>query len=395
LKIFLFVDKYLPSTKSSAKLISDLASELNEKSHKVSVITISEDLKKNYELKKINKINTLIIKTGKINSTNSKIVRGINEMLISYKILKYGKFFFKRNKCDLIIWYSPSIFFGKVISKLKKKYKCKTYLILRDIFPQWAIDTGLIKNKLIIKFLRYFENLQYKIADIIGVQSPKNLDYFRNKKYQKLNLEVLYNWTKTSNNLNINSINYRERYKLKGKFVLVYGGNIGFAQDMDNLIRLSKNLYSYSNIHLLIVGYGSEFFRIKNQILNENIKNISLHKPIKQNEFIKMLSQFDVGILSLDKNFKTHNFPGKMLGYMEASLPILASVNKGNDLIDLINSNQAGIAFTNGDDLEFKKNVIKLYTKKELLIKFSKNSNKTLKKYFIAEKTVSQIMSHF
>ena len=395
MKIFLFVDKYLPSTKSSAKLISDLASELNEKSHKVSVITISEDLKKNYELKKINKINTLIIKTGKINSTNSKIVRGINEMLISYKILKYGKFFFKRNKCDLIIWYSPSIFFGKVISKLKKKYKCKTYLILRDIFPQWAIDTGLIKNKLIIKFLRYFENLQYKIADIIGVQSPKNLDYFRNKKYQKLNLEVLYNWTKTSNNLNINSINYRERYKLKGKFVLVYGGNIGFAQDMDNLIRLSKNLYSYSNIHLLIVGYGSEFFRIKNQILNENIKNISLHKPIKQNKFIKMLSQFDVGILSLDKNFKTHNFPGKMLGYMEASLPILASVNKGNDLIDLINSNQAGIAFTNGDDLEFKKNVIKLYTKKELLIKFSKNSNKTLKKYFIAEKTVSQIMSHF
>ena len=369
----------------------DLAMEFNQMGNNVTVITLSEEIDRNLEIENSNGITILRFKSGKIESANSKLIRGLNELLISYKIWIYGKKYFKKNPSDLLVWYSPTIFFGKIISKLKKINKSKTYLILRDIFPQWALDTGILKKGISYSFLKQMEIFQYNQADKIGVQSPSNLDYF-NHNNLKYNLEVLYNWTKVQTEPPP-FYNFRDKFGLKNKVVFFYGGNIGIAQDIDNIIRLAINLIDQVEAHFLIVGDGSEFNRIKNIIKDKNLNNISLHPSVTQNKYLSMLSEFDIGIISLDKNFKTSNFPGKMLGYMEFSLPMLISLNKGNDLKNLIEKFDSGYVSFNGDDTNFANNALKLLNNSIKRKKMGINSRKLLEKKFTSKNAANMILS--
>ncbi len=393
MRVFLFVVYYLPSYKSCAKLFHDLAIEFDNKGYKVTVVTLSEDITENFEVEYYNNIDILRIKSGRISSSNSRIVRGINEILISYRIWKYGKNYFLNNDCDLIVWYSPTIFFGKIINKLKNLYKAKTYLVLRDIFPDWAWDTGQIKNFILYKYFKIKEYYQYDQADIIGVQSPSILNYFIEKKLDsKYNLEVLYNWTKIQSK-KIKFLDFRNKYNLKDKIIFFYGGNIGVAQDIDNIVRLAKNLVKYKKIHFLLVGEGSEFKRINNIIKEENLKNISLHKSLNQNKYLSLLSEVDVGIISLNKKFKTSNYPGKMLGYMEFKIPILLSSNRENDLIDLLETTNSGFVSINGDDEMFRTNAIKLFENVELRKEMGNNAFELLNEKFSSKSAADQIFS--
>ena len=129
--------------KSCAKLFHDLAIEFDNKGYKVTVVTLSEDITDNFEVEYCNNIDILRIKSGRISSSNSRIIRGINEILISYKIWKHGKHYFLNNNCNLIVWYSPTIFFGKIINKLKNLYKVE-YIFLRIFF---LIGHGILKLK--------------------------------------------------------------------------------------------------------------------------------------------------------------------------------------------------------------------------------------------------------
>ena len=394
LKIFLVVVYYLPSTKSSAKLIHDLALEFKDRGHDVTVITPSESIQADSEIDNIEGIKVLRVKTGKIDGA-SKIPRTINELLLSYKIWQKGKSYFKLNPCDLVVYYSPTIFFGALVKKIKQVYGSSSYLILRDIFPQWALDTGVLKKGLIFKFFQKKELDQYNAADIIGVQSPANLNYFHEKGWdKKFKLEVLYNWTKVEEPA-LPFFNYREKLGLQGKVVFFYGGNIGVAQDMDNLLRLAESLKCASRAHFLFVGSGSEVNRIKEEIKNNNLTNVTLLEAVGQKEYLSMLSEFDVGLISLDRKIKTPNFPGKMLGYMYFSMPILASINEGNDLKLILEDSNAGLVTINGNDKPLFDNALSLCQDKDLRIKIGANSKHLLQSTFSVVKTADQILSHF
>ena len=394
MKIFLVVVYYLPSTKSSAKLIHDLALEFKNRGHDVTVITPSESIKSNYEIGNIEGVEVLSIKTGKIDGA-SKIVRTINELLLSYNIWRKGKSYFQLNKCDLVVWYSPSIFFGALVKKLKRVYGSSSYLILRDIFPQWALDTGVLKKGLIFNFFQKKELDQYNAADIIGVQSPANLTYFHEKGWdKKFKLEVLYNWTKVEEPA-LPFFNYREKLGLQGKVVFFYGGNIGVAQDMDNLLRLAGSLKCEPRAHFLFVGSGSEVHRIKEEIISKNLTNVIFQEAVGQEEYLSMLSEFDVGLISLDRKIKTPNFPGKMLGYMYFSMPILASINPGNDLKLILEDSKAGLVSINGNDKLLFNNALRLSQDNDLRKEIGANSKHLLENTFSVTKTANQILSHF
>lgn len=394
MKIFLVVVYYLPSPKSSAALIFDLGQELLKQGHEVSIITISETLNSNYSVTHENGLDVLRIKSGKIDGAN-KFFRFINEFLLSIIIWEKGKKFFNNRQCDLVIWYSPSIFFSLLIKKFKLKYNCKSYLILRDIFPQWAVDTGLLKKGFIFKFLQYFEKEQYKIADFIGVQSPKNLLYFDKEIFKnKYNVHVLYNWANLDKT-KLPSSNYRLKFNLLGKIVFFYGGNLGVAQDLENVIRLAQKLSSTPNVHFLLVGDGTETIRLQKIIRDLNLQNFSIHNSVSQDEYLAMLSEFDVGLISLDKKFKTPNFPGKMLGYMYYNKPILASINFGNDLQDLIEDYKIGLVSINGDDEVFFNNALKFVKDSEFRISLGNNGRLLLNNLFSVESAAKQILSYF
>jgi glycosyltransferase involved in cell wall biosynthesis len=393
MRILIVVDCYLPYKKSSAKLVHDLGVEFHRQGHEVIIVAPDHALTTSSQVTVEHGLTILRVRSCPIKGAE-RITRAINEIRLSSIIWKAGKAFFKSNRCDFIVLYAPSIFFTALIKKLKKLWNCKAYLIQRDIFPQWAVDTGEMKEGLVCRYFRFKERQHYEAADIIGVQSPENLKYFsENGLEEKYNLEVLYNWT-TSNEKKVVRDNDRQKLGLQNKVVLFYGGNIGVAQDMDNIIRLAENMRDNPNAHFLLVGEGSEVPRLKTLIKKKQMSNITIHPAVSQEKYLGMLSQFDIGLISLDRQLKTHNFPGKMLGYMYFSMPILACINPGNDLKHIIEESNAGLTCLAGEHEVFHEYARQLVSDADLRKEMGNNARAVLEKTFSVSKAVSQILSH-
>jgi len=394
MRILLVVVYYLPSTMSSAKLIHDLAVEFHRQGHQPAVIAPDESIGSDYEISIEDNIEVVRVRSGKIKSA-PRVLRAFNEARLSDILWKKCRQYLADRKFDLIVYYSPTIFFGSFVDRARSFYGCRSYLILRDIFPRWALDAGVLKDGLIYRYFCRKEMEQYRAADVIGVESTKNLRYFReNDRLKNFRSEVLYNWT-TLDEVNVPISNYRQKLGLEGKLVFFYGGNIGVAQDMDNILRLAESLRSNTNAFFLLIGEGSEAARLKETISDKDLSNIRILGAVDQDEYLAILSEFDIGLISLDRKLRTHNFPGKMLGYMYNSMPILASINPENDLKEILEQNRAGLVSINGDDDIFRSNAMRLLRDRALREEMGSNARTLLKNQFSVENAARQILSNF
>ena len=325
----------------------------------------------------------------------SKLKRALNESLLSFHAWSAIKGEVDKAPFDLCVNYSPTIFFGGLTTKLREKYNTYIYLVLRDLFPQWVIDEGMIKEaSLIAKYFRYFEHLNYKASDTIGLMSQANIDYFSSTNPQYKNTEVLLNWASViPSKFDSYSINIRKEFKLTNKVIFFYGGNIGHAQDISNLLRLANNIKGYLNAHFLFIGQGDEFELINTLKDDLELDNVTILPSVNQVQYKEVLTQVDVGLFSLAKTHKAHNFPGKLLGYMTQSLPILGSVNTGNDLINYINDSKSGFAYVNGNDEELTEGAIALLSDIALRKKMGANAYKLLKQKFSVEQAARKLLS--
>lgn len=393
MRICIIVDDYLPdSIKVSAKMMHELACEFVERGNEVTVITPSVTVRENFEKSFLDGVAVYRFKSGEIKNIG-KIKRAINETLLSFRAWKNLRSFFVNNPHDYIIYYSPSIFWGDLVSKLKKLWNAPAYLILRDFFPQWAIDQGLIKQgSLIEKYFRYFEKRCYAPADTIGVMSQRNLEWFVHKYQINKHVEVLPNWA-ADNPVPLKR-DYKKELGLSDKIVYFYGGNMGYAQDMMNLVRLAKNMQNISRAHFVLVGKGDEYQLVENAIKKLNLQNVTLLPAVNQDEYKQMLASFDVGLFTLHKDHNTHNFPGKLLGYMVQQMPILGSINSGNDLKEVIKLAGAGFVTVNGEDDKFLENAKKLLNE-ELREIMGKNAKKLLQSTFSIEAATNKLLNAY
>jgi glycosyltransferase involved in cell wall biosynthesis len=394
MRILLFVVYYLPSTSSAAKLIHDLALEFTKRGHDVTVVAPDHDAETDIQCDYDDKVRVIRVKTGEIRGV-SKLLRGYREISLSRILWKKAKSFFNENSFDLIIYYSPTIFFGPLVKRLKSLFGCPAYLILRDIFPQWAVDAGIIRKGLLYRLLKHFEKINYDAADIIGIQSPANKLYFSERGLdKKYRTEVLYNWM-SLNEHDDSSGHFLEKLGLNGKVVFFYGGNIGIAQDIDNIVRVAVRLQDVPEAHFLLVGEGSEVPRLKREIQRIGLKNFLIHPAMEQQDYMRMIADVDIGMISLDRNLKTHNYPGKMLGYMCHAKPILASINPGNDLQAILQTHEAGLVCHNGEDEVFYNQALQLIKNSDLRVQMGINGRNLLENTFSVSTAASQILSHF
>ncbi|MEY0436508.1 glycosyltransferase family 4 protein [Providencia huaxiensis] len=386
----LIIDDYLPhSTRVGAKMFHELACEFIKQGYKVTVITPNFNQNEKLTKDTIDNINIWRFKSGEIKNTN-KVKRALNETLLSTRAWSAIKECTNKSTFQGIIYYSPSIFFGPLVKKIKSTCNCPSYLILRDLFPQWCIDSGLIKkNSLLEKYFRWFEKKSYDQADNIGLMSDRNISVF-NQYHSSYRTHVLRNWAAI--NPTSPSIFYREALGLQNKIIYFYGGNIGHAQDMQNLMKLARGMKPYKGAHFLFVGQGDEVDLIKKLIVEWDLHNTTYLPSLNQDEFKILLSEADVGLFSLAREHSSHNFPGKLLGYMVQSLPILGSVNNDNDLMTLINNFNAGYIHINGDDEALLNSAISLYEDKELRTKLGDNGFKLLKDKFDVKAIASSIL---
>jgi glycosyltransferase involved in cell wall biosynthesis len=342
--IAVIADSYYPARTSAAAQLKDLAIEFNKQGISPLVIIPDSELDQVWTFEVFNGVRVLRLKSPKTKGV-SYIRRTVAEFFMPYFMwIGYLMSPLSSEKLDGVIWYSPTIFWAPFVKRLKKNSSCRGYLILRDIFPEWALDLGLIKRGLVYRFFKWIEASQYNIADTIGVQSSNNIQYLKSwPPFNLKNIEVLQNWLSESSP-GICSITVGDT-SLSGRTIFVYAGNMGVAQGMGFVVDLAESLLKRVDIGFLMVGRGTEFGDLKRQALDRCLNNILFFEEIDSTEIPSLYRQCSIGMVILDPRHKTHNIPGKFLSYMQSGLPVLAKINPGNDLVDLINKTQVGYSY--------------------------------------------------
>lgn len=394
MRLLFVIDDYLPdSTRVGAKMAHDLAKGLIAAGHDVIVLMPSATVDIVLQKEAFDGVPVWRFRNGAIKDVHHA-KRLFNEFSLSRSAWRAIKNEPGLNAIDGIIYYSPSIFWGKLVAQLKRRLNKPAYLILRDMFPQWVIDAGMIKeHSMLARFLRYFERKCYKPADAIGLMSPRNLELFEQDNTYP-NMHVLQNWTSVLKGDVLQASGLREELGLQDKVIYFYGGNIGHAQDMANLMRLAKGMQQHDAAHFLFVGQGDEVELI-NQLAKEwQLTNYTYLPSVSQERFQEILAQIDVGLFSLHRDHSAHNFPGKLLGYMANSLPILGSVNADNDLTDIVNDAGAGMVYVNGEDHKLLAAAEALLESVEKRESFGQNAHELMHQQFSTESAVSTIVEY-
>ena len=394
LKIALIADTFPPLRNSGAVQLRDLAREFSRQGHELTVILPAADISEPWVIEDTENYRIIRLQAPRTKDINY-FLRTIGEIIMPFAMLRN----LRRSplasiKWDGVIWYAPSIFHGPLASALKKKSGCKGYLIIRDIFPQWAVDMGLMRRGLPYLFFSAVARYQYFVADMIGVQTPGNLQYFaRFQDRPVAKVEVLNNWLGHPGQASC-PIRMSET-SLAGRTIFVYAGNMGVAQGMDILLDLAERLLDRADVGFLFVGRGSEVPRLKAHVMNRSLSNVLFFDEIHPDEVYNLYSQCHVGIVALAANHKTHNIPGKFLTYMQAGLPVLANINFSNDLASIIREEQVGQVCESNtiDDLLVFAN--KLLEDLELDDGFAQRCHCVFERDFSVDKAARQVVASF
>ena len=396
MNILIITETYPPVLRASARIMHDLALEFRESGHSVDVITLVENTEEYKGLDTAyfeqDGIHVVRIKTLKLRNV-SFIRRGIAEELIPYVVNYKSHKYLGKKSYDLIVAYSPPINLYKVIKKYKNINRCKAYLILRDIHPQTGKDLGIIKNELIFNFYRRKEKRLYKVCDHIAAQSPANKRFLlENNKIDDEKIDVIYNWKRTDQTKSIDKIDFRKIYGLEGKTICLYGGNMSISQDLEELLDLAGELQVLESAVFLVIGFGPQRVRLIEEASRRGLNNIRFEEPLPLDKYDSLVMSCDIGIIHLNRNFKTQNFPGKLLDYMNAGLPVIAAVNPGNDMNEIIIEAKCGYVCESGDLASFKENLLRLLNDCELRLRMGANGKVFLLKNFSAEQVCKKIL---
>lgn len=286
--------------------------------------------------------------------TGSLFIRGINQ-------------FYSNVKFDLIIYTTPPITFVSAVNYVKKRDGAKTYLLLKDIFPQNAVDIGIMSKTgikgILYKYFRNQEKELYRISDRIGCMSQANVDYVirHNPEVDPTIVEVCPNSVEIIDM----SVDARLRKQIREKYgipfdkkIFIYGGNLGKPQGIPFLIECLKNCQDVEDAYFVIVGNGTEYSTLENFLEIENPKNVKLLKLLPKEDYDALVGACDVGLIFLDHRFTIPNFPSRLLAYMQAKVPVLAVTDPNTDIGKVIVDGGFGW-WCESNDTEAFENVIK------------------------------------
>ena len=328
-------------------IYTDLMREFIRRGHKVYIASPTERrYGKPTHLIEADDCQILKIKTLNIQKTNV-VEKGIGTLMLEDQFYKAINKHWRDVKFDLILYSTPPITFNKVISRLKKRNRARTYLMLKDIFPQNAVDLGMFgKGSIFYKMFRAKERKLYQLSDKIGCMSTANCQYVidHNPEVDKGKVELCPNAVELQPFIPITEAEKKElRNKLNipaDKVLSVYGGNLGKPQGIDFLIEVLKSNEKRDNSFMLIVGSGTEFGKLKHWFDENKPQNSALYAALPKAEYDRLIRCADIGLIFLDYRFTIPNFPSRLLSYLEAAIPVMIASDP--------NSDQGSMAAANG-----------------------------------------------
>ena len=357
--LFLSIGRLDDLTQNS--LYPDLLREIQSHGHNVYAVSpLEKRFNKETCLSKEAGIEILRVKIGNIQKTNV-IEKGISTLLIESQFKNAIKKYFSDVKFDLVIYSTPPITFANVIKFVKKRDGARSYLLLKDIFPQNAVDLGMFSKKSpIYKFFRNKEKSLYNLSDHIGCMSQANVDFVLNHNPYVDAKKV---------HISPNSVEFldknidaetkeciRKKYGVPiDKKVFIYGGNLGRPQDIPFVIECLKANKGKDDRFFIICGTGTEYAKLKAYAETEKQENVLIINGLPKDEYETFVASADVGLIFLDHRFTIPNCPSRMLSYMQNKMPVIACTDKATDIGDIIENGGFGWWCESTDAEEFVK----------------------------------------
>ncbi|ADI00962.1 glycosyltransferase family 4 protein [Syntrophothermus lipocalidus] len=399
----LFLTIAYPEREGDRNIYTDLMQEFSARGDKVYVICQRERRHgKPTEFKNENGVNVLRVRTGNIKRTSNIIEKGLATLLIDWQFIAAINKYLNNVKFDLVLYSTPPITFERVVKYIKARDKCKSYLLLKDIFPQNAVDIGLMKKGgLIWRYFRAKEKRLYEVSDHIGCMSRANVEYLlrHNPDLDPAKVEECPNSIKPRP---LSIVDEARRLEIRKRWgipqdavVFVYGGNLGLPQGIDFLLTVLDSIQNRYDIFFLIVGSGTEYGGIKAHLETGDHSNTRLISFLPKDDYDQLLDACDVGMIFLDARFTIPNFPSRLTGYMESALPVLAATDENTDIKDVLKEANCGLWVKSGDLAAFMEAVNTLAADPSLRRGMGLNGRCYLEKYYTVSRGYDIITSHF
>lgn len=380
-------------TLDESNIYTDLLKVFVNNGHNVSVISPVER-RTNIKTHMVNENNTSILrlKIGNTQKTNI-IEKGISTLLIESEFVRAIKSFFGGVKFDVVLYSTPPITFAGAIEYVRKRDNAKTYLLLKDIFPQNALDIGMMKKhgpkSILYRHFRKKEKKLYLISDRIGCMSQANVDYIKkfNPELDPTKLEVCPNCIEIHDKslMAYDKEIIRNKYDIPlDKRVFVYGGNLGRPQGVPFIIDCLSICNNLEKVFFLIVGDGTEYYLLEEYVTRNKPTNVKLMKRVPKEDYDKIVAACDVGMIFLDHRFTIPNFPSRLLSYMQAKLPVLAITDPHTDIGEVITQGNFGWWCESDNSIEAKK-IIERISQMSSVADLGVNSWEYLKNHYDVE----------
>ncbi len=360
MNILLVTDSYPPEIRSASHLMLELAQELLHKGHLVTVITTwpeynldKDDVKKTFdEIETENGITVIRVKTLPHHNVNY-IVRGLSQLLMPVQfLLKLRK---HKIKTDAVVVYSPPLPLSLVGSWLRRQ-GIRYLLNVQDLFPQNAIDLGILTSKMQIKFFQAIESYAYRSADIVTVHSAGNRQMVLQQHPEiEPKLRLLHNWVDVDHHATDasgkrqNAVDFRKKWNISQKYVAVFAGVMGPSQYLELVIHVAEKLQDLPELLFLFVGDGKEKEKLVALTQEKQLKNVRFEGFISRDAYPDLLAICSIGLVCLSPHNKTPVVPGKILGHMAAGIPVVAFLHSASDGHQLITDAQCGISCLSSD----------------------------------------------
>ena len=395
--LFLSLDSF--DTYETDNMYSDLLREAISRGHEVFSVVPSN---KGGKSELVESMGSKILKlyTGQVTGNSSFIKKGINTLRLGGRYKRAVKKYCKGEKFDLILYATPPITIYKAIKYAKKRTGAKTYLLLKDIFPQNAVDLGILKKRglkgIIARYFRSVEKKYYLISDRIGCMSRRNVEYLleHNPALDADKVCVNPNTMDTSrvNDVHADSAGVREKYSIpQDARIFIYGGNLGRPQDVPFIAECLKANADKPDRFFIISGKGGDYGVLKAYFDEYKPTNMALINGLPKSEYNELVSACDVGLIFLDHRFTIPNYPSRLLSYMQYGLPVISCTDESTDVGDDVVRGGFGWKCYSDDVAGFTAAVDAAVTAE--LAEMKQNSVLKLIEWFSAKDSMDEILS--
>ena len=383
--------------KGDQNIYTDLMKCFVRNGHYVTVVCSDETISEKYNISVEDSIEVVRVQTGNVVGNVSIIKKGMSTLMVDYNFLGVIKKALSGRRFDLILCSTPPITLVKTVKYLKIRNECSVYLMLKDIFPQNAVDLGMMSSKGLLHF--YFRNMErklYKLSDYIGCMSPANIQYVidHNSYIPQDKVSLCVNSVADRLVTQYNRDEVLRKYNVPCDSVtFLYGGSLGVPQGIDFLLSFLKTQINMSDRYFLICGKGKEAWKIKEFMQKEAPNNMTYLDWVPYEDYEALQQVCDIGMIFLNSRFTIPNFPSRLLSIIRNHKPVLAATDVSTDLGNIIVEGNMGWWCKSDDISSMELLVNEICRSPEQVLSKGKNAYRFYYENYRVENTYNQIMS--